>query len=264
MSSSKEPSAILSHLHSTDGSATFSQNGYTIIGAVNGPIEVQRRDELPEEAAIDVIVRPAAGVGTTRERHLESIIERTLRQIVLISNFPRTLIQVTLQVTSTPPDETATSKSIQTSSVFLTHPTSVVTFSNIFPVQTLPILPALLQTAILALLSAAIPLSTSLTATFLAITEKGNILQNPSLLETQTAQSIHALAFTSHAEPLVIESQGSFTPAQWDEVCIQAEKICCGSADPDAMVDEGEEGGMMQFVQTVVEEKVDKDMAWRT
>ncbi|OBT74949.1 hypothetical protein VF21_06087 [Pseudogymnoascus sp. 05NY08] len=245
MSSSQEPSAILSHLHSTDGSATFSQNGYTIIGAVNGPIEVQRRDELPEEAAIDVIVRPAAGVGSTRERHLESIIERTLRQIVLISNFPRTLIQVTLQVTSTPPDETATSKSIQTSS-------------------TLPILPALLQTAILALLSAAIPLSTSLTATFLAISEKGKILQNPSLLETQTAQSIHALAFTSNAEPLVIESQGSFTPAQWDEVCIQAEKICCGSADPDAMVDEVEEGRMMQFVQTVVEEKVDRDMAWRT
>lgn len=127
MPSSQEPSAILSHLHSTDGSATFSQNGYTIIGAVNGPIEVQRRDELPEEAAIDVIVRPAAGVGTTRERHLESIIERTLRQIVLISNFPRTLIQVTLQVTSIPPDETATSKSIQTSSVYLARPNSVIT-----------------------------------------------------------------------------------------------------------------------------------------
>ena len=58
-----EPTAILSHLHRADGSATFSQNGYTVIGAVNGPIEVQRRDELPEEAAIDVIVRPATGVG---------------------------------------------------------------------------------------------------------------------------------------------------------------------------------------------------------
>jgi exosome complex component RRP46 len=104
-----------------------------------------------------------------------------------------------------------------------------------------------------------------LTATFLAISDDRKILQNPSLLETQTARSIHVLAFTSHAEPLVIESQGSFTPAQWDEVCIQAEKICCGStADPDAMVDEGDGGGMMQFVQTVVEEKVDKDMAWRT
>jgi len=63
MGASAEPTAMLSHLHRADGSATFSQNGYTVIGAVNGPIEVQRRDELPEEAAIDAIVRPAAGVG---------------------------------------------------------------------------------------------------------------------------------------------------------------------------------------------------------
>jgi hypothetical protein len=124
MPASTEPSAILSHLHYTDGSATFSQNGYTIIGAVNGPIEVQRRDELPEEAAIDVIVRPAAGVGSTRERHLESIIERTLRQIILISNFPRTLIQVTLQVTSTPGNETTTPKLNQSSSVRSTFATA--------------------------------------------------------------------------------------------------------------------------------------------
>jgi exosome complex component RRP46 len=63
MAISAEPTALLSHLHRADGSATFSQNGYTVIGAVNGPIEVQRRDELPEEAAIDVVIRPAAGVG---------------------------------------------------------------------------------------------------------------------------------------------------------------------------------------------------------
>lgn len=63
MAPSAEPTAILSHLHRADGSATFSQNSYTVIGAVNGPLEVQRRDELPEEAVVDVIVRPAAGVG---------------------------------------------------------------------------------------------------------------------------------------------------------------------------------------------------------
>ena len=53
----------LSPLPRPDGSATFTSNGYSVIAAVNGPIEVQRRDELPEEAAIDVAVRPAAGVG---------------------------------------------------------------------------------------------------------------------------------------------------------------------------------------------------------
>ena len=53
----------LSPLHRADGSATYSQNGYSVIAAVNGPIEVQRRDELPEEATVDVAVKPAAGVG---------------------------------------------------------------------------------------------------------------------------------------------------------------------------------------------------------
>lgn len=55
--------AILSPLCRADGSAAYSKNGYSVIAAVNGPIEVQRRDELPDEAAVDVAVRPAAGVG---------------------------------------------------------------------------------------------------------------------------------------------------------------------------------------------------------
>lgn len=63
MTVSTEPEALLSHLHKADGSATYSYAGYTVIGAVNGPIEAQKRDELPEEAIVDVIVRPAAGVG---------------------------------------------------------------------------------------------------------------------------------------------------------------------------------------------------------
>ena len=36
-----------------------------IIGAIDGPIEVQRRDELAEEAFIDVTVRPATGIEGT-------------------------------------------------------------------------------------------------------------------------------------------------------------------------------------------------------
>ena len=63
MPSVSQPEAVLSHLHSGDGSATYSHAGYTVVGALNGPIEVQRRDELPEEAVVDVVVRPAAGVG---------------------------------------------------------------------------------------------------------------------------------------------------------------------------------------------------------
>jgi len=63
MPASTESIALLSSLDRADGSATFSQNGYSVIGSVNGPIEVTRRDELPEEAAVEVIVRPATGPG---------------------------------------------------------------------------------------------------------------------------------------------------------------------------------------------------------
>ena len=59
----KPPNITLSPLDRADGSASYSNNGYTIIGGINGPVEVQRRDELPEEAAIEVNIRPASGVA---------------------------------------------------------------------------------------------------------------------------------------------------------------------------------------------------------
>ena len=55
--------AKLAPLRRADGSAGFSCNGYSVLAAINGPIEVQRRDELPEEAALEVTVRPATGIG---------------------------------------------------------------------------------------------------------------------------------------------------------------------------------------------------------
>lgn len=60
--------ATLSPLHRADGSAKYSSNGYSVIAAVNGPVEVQRRDELPEEAVVDVAIRPVSGVGGSSSR----------------------------------------------------------------------------------------------------------------------------------------------------------------------------------------------------
>ncbi|CZT08455.1 hypothetical protein WAI453_007239 [Rhynchosporium graminicola] len=253
MAPSAEPTALLSHLHRTDGSATFSQNGYTVIGAVNGPLEIQRRDELPEEAAIDVVVRPAAGVGGTRERHLESILQSTLRQIILIHNFPRTLIQITLQITSTPENDTAGSKLTLASS-------------------NLPILPTLLQTAVLALLSASLPLSMTLTSTFLALTSDGSskrIVVNPTLLESEAASSVHVMAFTSHGDLLVAESEGDFTLREWEAVHDAAKSFCCDESQTSGArhvaQDEMDEknGNMMMFVQSTLEDKVESDLQWK-
>lgn len=54
------------------------------------------------------------GVG---ERHLESMIQSILRHVVLIQNFPRMLIQVTLQVVETPEHEIEATRHAQTSFV---------------------------------------------------------------------------------------------------------------------------------------------------
>lgn len=52
-----------------------------------------------------------------RERHFESIIEKTLRQVILISAHPRTLIQVTLQVMAIPTNGLVPGKLPQAASV---------------------------------------------------------------------------------------------------------------------------------------------------
>ena len=49
-------------LDQADGSAEFAFNGFKVLAAVNGPLEVSKRDELSEEAAIEVVVRSATGV----------------------------------------------------------------------------------------------------------------------------------------------------------------------------------------------------------
>jgi exosome complex component RRP46 len=119
------PQVTLTHLNRADGSATYTYNGFSIIGAVNGPIEVLRRDEMPEEATIEVNVRPAVGVGSMqpisclaihivtaakgpKERHLEALLHSTLRSIILTRLIPRTLVQLTLQVRSLPEEEATT------------------------------------------------------------------------------------------------------------------------------------------------------------
>ena len=57
------PTASFGTIPTANGSVTYNWQGFDIIGAVNGPIEAQRRDEIPEEAFIEVNVRAATGPG---------------------------------------------------------------------------------------------------------------------------------------------------------------------------------------------------------
>ncbi|OJD30611.1 exosome complex subunit rrp46 [Diplodia corticola] len=238
------PQASLSDLRRADGSATFSQNGYSVLGAVNGPLEVQRRDELPEEAAIEVNVRPASGVGSPKERHLETLIHNTLRHVILVRNHPRTLIQVTLQVLTVPEGDAADDRS--RSSI-------------------LSILPALLQASVLALVSASIPLSTTFSATLLAASSTNDIITNPSVKDLAQASSLHVFAFAPKGDLLLAESEGKFDLRTWDALHDAAARICCATGDEvEGMEVDGKEAENLHSVlKDAVSLKVHREQSWK-
>lgn len=252
MTVSAKPEAVLSPLPKADGSATYSYAGYTITASANGPVEAQKRDEHPYEALVDVVVRPASGVGGTRERHLESLLQQSLRQLILVKNFPRCVVQIVLQVTEAPANEYVNTKLVQASSNLL-------------------IIPALLQTAVLSLLSAAVPMRATATAAVAAVSlsdGKTQITMDPSPREADKSRSVHVLAFTSFSELLLAESEGDFTMTEWDQVYETTRSACCGAADGNgihAVLDEAQQSGpdMRQFVRSAAESKVAADLYWK-
>ncbi|KAF9700202.1 hypothetical protein EKO04_001744 [Ascochyta lentis] len=250
------PEVTLTHLNRADGSATYTHNGYSIIGAVNGPIEVQRRDEQPEEATLEVNVRPSAGVGTPRERHLETLLHNTLRSTILTRLIPRTLVQITLQVRSLPEEDASTG--VNTS---------------------LTLLPHLLHTAYLSLLSASIPLSTTLTSVLVAYpsasTKASTPLLSPTanqLLRAKPVRSIHVFAFSGDRRLLLNESDGRFSYDEWEEASEMAEEMCCREEDEGgvSLGDSMEVDGAVQslnlekWLRGVVKRKVEYEQRWKS
>lgn len=98
------PSASLNPLTRTDGSASYQcpSTGFNILSSVNAPIELPgRRDALkPEEATVEVFVKPGAGQGGVGEQYVKEIIKHMLTKLVLgrEKGFPRRGIVVTLAV----------------------------------------------------------------------------------------------------------------------------------------------------------------------
>ncbi|KAL7788239.1 ribosomal protein S5 domain 2-type protein [Trichoderma ceciliae] len=244
------PTAELSHLPKADGSANFAFGGYSITAAVNGPVEAQRRDENPFEALVDVNVRPAAGVGGTAERQLEAILQPALRHLIPVRNFPRCVIQVTLQVMETPENVYVNTKVLQ-------------------PRLNLGIVPALLHAAILGLLTATIPLKTVASATCLAITnaDGSNVKADPTPAEIDQARSVHVLGFTADRDLLLVESEGSFSADEWDLVLQTAERVCCRSQEIENDAEMGgygaESENVQQFMRSVLEAKAAEGLHWR-
>ena len=91
---STEPAALCR----ADGSARYGHDRTQVICSVYGPCEAKRARERPDGAAIEVIVRPRAGMPGPVEREMEQLLAQTLAHLIITAALPRAAISVVVQV----------------------------------------------------------------------------------------------------------------------------------------------------------------------
>ncbi|KAF2774201.1 hypothetical protein EJ03DRAFT_322789 [Teratosphaeria nubilosa] len=198
--------AITHHpLHRADGSTSYTSpnTNETILASVNGPIEVQRRDELPEECYIEVNLRRANGVGGPRERWLECVVAGVLRSVVLLHLHPRMMVQVALQQVGG--EGRGKGKRAW---------------------EDVSLLPGLVNAAVLALVDAGIPMGGMVSAVLVGMDSSGRISRDPVKADMGKNKSVHAFAFNQHGDMLLNESVGVFSMEEWNSMAEEAEKAC--------------------------------------
>jgi exosome complex component RRP46 len=126
------------------------------------------------------------------------------------------------------------------------------------------------ETAVLALLSALIPLSATLSSTLVAIDHNSEQIIHPSPSQLSKAKSIHVFAFSSHGDLILAESEGTFTLEDWEQVYDSAETACGtrGSEHDEDGVDEKMKAGdevtaMGGYLRQAMQAKVERDQRWK-
>ena len=71
-----------------------------VLVSINGPIEVQRRDELIQETTVDIQFRPVSGLASPHEKILELQLREFVQSVILKNLNPRSLVQIVVQVVS--------------------------------------------------------------------------------------------------------------------------------------------------------------------
>ena len=238
-------------LSRADGSATYTSSLTTVLAAVNGPVEVTRRDEIPDAAAIEVNVRPSSGVGGPRERWLESVIASTLRSVVLVHLHPRTLLQVTLQVTK----DVGTDGGVRMRK----------------GIRDIAITPGLVNAAFAALVDSGLPLDYTVVAGLAVVGADEEVVAEPTEKQVAACKSVHAMAFAMVGEEqslLLNESAGKFGIQEWEKVEKMLREKAVGGLTNEAEEDESVEGTGVEsekgsWLRKAMEESVRKGEAWR-
>lgn len=173
-------------LENADGSAELTIGGTKVITSISGPIEPKQRQELPNQSSLEIIVRPATGLPTTREKLIEDKLRSVLQSVIISYKYPRQLIQVVVQFCNT--DESVE-----------------------FNVNELN---AAINSCYFALIDADVALYSSFASVVISI-NLGNLIKEPTGDVLETSDSFHLVCFTIQdaqaKKLLMLESQGEFT-----------------------------------------------------
>lgn len=129
----------------------------TVIASVVGPAEVKIRDEKMDEATVEVIVRPAVGFPSTKDKLLERALRQTVEPTILAGMMPRTLIQIVVQI-------------VQEDGNMLSTAVNAIS---------------------LAMLDAGLPMNSLAAAVSAVIDQEGNLLLDPNSKELEVREEEH-------------------------------------------------------------------------
>lgn len=210
-------------IDNADGSAELILGNSKVIVSICGPIEPKQRQELPNRASLEIIIRPAVGVSTTREKLLEDKLRSLLQSLIIRYKYPRQLIQIVVQfLTNDEPGEYTCNE-----------------------------LNAAINCCYFALVDADLALNMSF-ASVVGCYNLGNLIMNPPGDVLATSDSHHVVCFSIVEEKaqkvLLLESQGEFTQEELFEFISKA-------------VGEAEQLHGLQ--RSFIKEKIDKDYIWK-
>ncbi|CAH2352808.1 exosome complex component Rrp46p [[Candida] railenensis] len=195
-------------LSQVDGSAQLLLGPIKVLASVTGPIEAKARQELPTLASLEIIVRPATGVSSTREKLLEDKLRSLLQSIIVRHKYPRQLIQVVIQFLSSDSDHSANAKAFTSNE-----------------------LNAAINCVYFALIDANIALFSSFASVSLCILPSSDsFILNPTIAQLNESESHHVICFDIKDKQadkiLLVESQGSFSEKQFYLAIDEASKEC--------------------------------------
>lgn len=212
-------------LDNVDGSAELIIGNNKIITSVSGPIEAKPRQELPTSSSLEIVIRPAVGISSTREKLIEDKLRSLLQSVIIGHKFPRQLIQIVVQFLITDTNEAYTSTELN----------------------------AAINCCYFALIDAQIPMYSSFASTTISINDK-KMIENPSIEQLKDSESHHVICFIiENGETdrlLLLESQGKFTEDQLFEAIEQGSKAC-------QLIHQ-------DYQRKYIKQKLEDDYIWRT